>query len=183
MRILSSLLVMVFVPSLVCLSCVRNKARPGMSESEILSAITQIDPWSGNKYTEESWKRLLAAAEGIRDSDPEAVERAIAKFIKKTARRDDNVQQWSKVFLLLRVMFELPEDAPQSDAKFFGGWLIPNRVQKVEGSVNLAWPIEWNNGDPRLVAPYSGYQGTGYLAQFEYAYYLKKYPFRRFKLE
>ena len=129
-------------------------------------------------YSDRGWSRLRVTALMLQRTDKGTVEDAIEEFVRETAHRSDYLEQWSKVFLLLRVMFALPEAAPPSDARIFGGWLAPYRGAGTSAKVNLAWPIQWNNQRPRLVARYSGYEGAAYLAWLEYSYFLNKYKFR-----
>ena len=147
-----------------------------MNEQEIMDAIGAIAPWDTENYRE--WDLLIRTAKELQRCDPIVVQKAIKEFIAKSMWCDDSDQQWSKIFLLLRVMFDLPEAVSPQKACFFGGWMIPWRASEVEGNANLAWPMRWRSGKPELVACFTGYKGPPYQAEEEYRYYLESYPFR-----
>jgi hypothetical protein len=84
----------------------------------------------------------------------------------------------SKVFILMRVVFDLPVSALESECLSFKGWTnwpLPDAA----GHVNLSWPVEWRYGKPSLLAHYEGSEGVPYGAAEEYEYFRARFPFRR----
>jgi hypothetical protein len=142
--------------------------------------LDEISPWPAvsDGYPRRSWSRLVSAARIVQTNEPEAVARAlrkqqlagkpIAEFkyagLKRTL--DD-----SKLFLLMRVVFEIPDSAPSSveSTPGFGNWTKPATPE------NPAWPIRWNNGKPEFVSPYRGVDNNRerYDAAKEYRYFQK----------
>lgn len=151
-----------------------------MNENEIITKILKLSPWSTRHYKKEAWDRMIKTAKLLQETSPGIVKKALEQFIRRTMWEDDSDQQWSKVFLLLRVMFLLPEAEDPSHACFFGGWVIPWRVSKIESEVNLGWPVLWEGNTPKLVSEFNGYKGPPYRGEDEYMYYLNTFPFRKF---
>jgi hypothetical protein len=131
-------------------------------------------------YRPEHWAALVLAAKAVQDSDPNSVERALAAWQENRAEGlPHTTQVETKVYLLMRVVFDLPERAPARDRYGFGGWLhdMPTEEPPVnpDGTVNLAWPVSWRSGDPRLVAGFQGLEGQPYDAVAEYRYLNARY--------
>lgn len=81
-----------------------------------------------------------------------------------------------KTFLLLRVVFELPNDGVSRD-RAFGGW-IGDPPQVRNGRSNPMWPIRWQDDLPHLMARYEGYAGAPYNSAAEYVRFKDAYRFR-----
>jgi hypothetical protein len=103
----------------------------------------------------------------------------------------------SKPFLLLRPVFDLPEAALQSESFSFKGWnhygldryheasrqpprdtINFTELDKDYGGVNLAWPITFRFGQPRLVDGNAGASGPPYFPSKEYRYMLERFKYR-----
>lgn len=86
----------------------------------------------------------------------------------------------TKVYLLLRVLFDLPEevkeDASLNDPPY--GFMTAPRFLPRTG--HKSWPLSWQNGKPRLVAPFYFHKGAEYNAVKEYRSFLSTYKLRRF---
>jgi hypothetical protein len=61
----------------------------------------------------------------------------------------------------------------------FGGWLTMGTYINPDGTINVAWPVHWNNGQPALVTPFAGAQGHRYDAAEDFSYLREKYPMRK----
>src|SRR5205823_3845724 len=117
----------------------------------------------------------------LQDCEPDSVEEALRSYQAASERvqsRDD-----SKLLLLLRVAFELPESVRpggrQGFSPSFGGWFTDRTQINEDGTTNLAWPILWRKGSPVLVTRFQGFQGPRHDAGGEYRYFLQNYPLRR----
>lgn len=84
----------------------------------------------------------------------------------------------SKLFLLMRVVFDLPEQDSSGDNWMVGFWKGEKNEINIDGSVNRAWPIVWNNGSPRLITRLMAASGSGYSAAGEFLFFKDKYRFR-----
>lgn len=86
----------------------------------------------------------------------------------------------SRVFLLMRVLFDLPQSAPAASRRIHKGWTNWPAPDK-DDQVTMAWPISWHLRKPELVAPRAGSRGMPYDAENEYRSFLKQYLFRDLK--
>lgn len=139
------------------------------SVDEIVQIVDSVRPWSSEAtYGPADWDRIIKIARIFQNLHEETITNALDRFsfqIKKNFQGD--YLEDSKPFLLLRVMFELPENAPRSE-RTGGGWVTFNSDINSDGSVNQNWPISWKNGKPSMVSRYLGYQGIPYNPKLDY---------------
>lgn len=142
------------------------------------SLLDTLPPWSNRDFTELEWQQFRNAAEVFRDSNPWAVEAALSEFVQQSISKDyQGFDPESKPFILMRILYDLPEEAPAAEFKSFKGWTnwpTPDR----HGKVSLSWPVSWSQERPRLVAAYAGSMSLPYAAAAEYRWFLDHYPFR-----
>ena len=177
-----------------------NRTPPqSLTQREIVDSIASIEPWNvDGTYSEQAWKRLLQTAKALQKCDTNTVARAlakessttnavrnvIAKYVPKKEKPNyrGSYEEDSKPFLLLRIMFELPEHAPADQRFASKGWHrsldLEGRLSghNVDGTVNLAWPIAWQNCQPTLTAGCIGSSGPPYDARAEYMFMLSRFP-------
>jgi hypothetical protein len=96
------------------------------------------------------------------------VREAIAKFIEtRRAATSYSVDEWSKLFVLNRQLFNVPERFELGSPPSASGW---QDVPQGENWINLLWPFTVDAlGNPRLTEPFGGYLGGAYgaLEQFD----------------
>jgi hypothetical protein len=140
----------------------------------VLSALA---PWpSAGDLSTEQWERYIEAARELQQADPGDTERTIAEFVGRRSGFDA-AEDETRVFLLLRVVFDLPERAPADERRAYAGW-VNWPPPDADGNVNLSWPITWETGRPALIAPYEGSEGESYAAPEEYRYLRTNFRFR-----
>jgi hypothetical protein len=88
------------------------------------------------------------------------------------------VQRASKVYLLLRVVFELPETSDEKDDVSGGDRQFMTAPRFFGRNGNKAWPIIWTGQHPRLTAPLFLYHGTPYNAVSDFYQLAQKYKVR-----
>jgi hypothetical protein len=171
-------------------------------EPEKLNALLlQIDPWpeGSTEYSTQGWKRLIIAAKYVQECDPVSVKvqlsRRQSEFsegdtgpIPKTREEgektlqllDKRLEDDGKLLLLMRVVFEIPENKRGEPSKRFYAWRMRGTERNNDGTVNFAWPISWKAGNPKLVSGRTSLEGvnTLYNAAGEYDYFTHRYPFR-----
>jgi len=81
----------------------------------------------------------------------------------------------SGLYVMMRVLFELPAVVPRDQARDFGGWLHPSRAG--DGGYPLGWPVRVEGYTVHLAA-FAGYAGGGWDALGEYDYFIGKFPLR-----
>lgn len=139
----------------------------------LLAAFRALAPWRYDRdLSAEEWGRYADAARLVQAAEPAEVERALSRFLDEGD--DDNE---TRLFLLTRVVFDLPERAPSAERRTYKGWINWPEPDG-EGNVNLSWPVGWRDSRPSLLARYEGSEGPRYAAVEEYRHLLSRFPFR-----
>lgn len=147
-------------------------------------ALLKVDPWPGGdstNYSEANWKQLCFIAGVIQKADPRTVSSALREYqAAKTGSSPEQEDYDSKPFLLMRIVFDLPERASEDPHwSSIGHWTTMRTELNDDGTINRAWPIVWNNGNPRLVVGDVGTQSFyRYSADAEFLFYKDKFRFR-----
>lgn len=105
--------------------------------------------------------------------------RIVKAYFYITALSGDYAAE-DKLFLLMRVLFDVPEAQPQENAGIFAAWLAEGSPFLERGhTVNLLWPLEYR--DKQLVLRNIeglSYIGPPYNGLAEYNYFVSSFPFR-----
>jgi len=149
------------------------------NREELVESLQLLAPWRyGVHLSETEWKQYIETAKIFQAANAMDIADALDAFVLENNQED--YQGWeseSKPFLLMRVMFDLPEKAPVSQRFSFKGWSNWPQPDAQE-NVNLGWPIIWRNGQPALEANYEGSMGEIYGASAEYHFLLDHFSFR-----
>jgi hypothetical protein len=147
----------------------------------LVKMFVDLDPWSHTQdYSAAAWKKAVRVALVVQKTNPQTVGQALDSFIALARKQPFNGDSEfeSRVFILMRVVFDLPENAPASQRFSFKGWI--NGGAMVNGATaNLAWPIAWTGHAGLLLAHYEGSEGKQYEAKAEYNYMRSHFPFRK----
>jgi hypothetical protein len=158
--------------------CTVRHMQPAFAKYRLKRAINKIEPWTTTtNYTLAGWKQLVAAAKKFQASTPDLANAAVSELLENNANKPELAIVQAKTFLLLRMVFELPENSPGQPvmtANYFRGYTDMNP----DGTFNLAWPISLNAGSPRLVAGCEGSAGDNYSPQKEFNYLRFKFKYR-----
>jgi hypothetical protein len=137
---------------------------------ELAELISSVRPWSSSEpYKQNDWEKIVEVAAIFQEAAPSMAAEGFEIFsVQNTNNFHGDFLEDSKAFLLLRVMFDLPEHAK---ARSGGpGWLTGRRDLNSDGTINLAWPVVWNKGQPSLASEYLGYEGLSYGAKSDYLF-------------
>lgn len=147
---------------------------------DVAKLIATIEPWrNSTAYAEADWLKLARIARVGQLSDSLVFERALRSFVdEQTNKFNGAFEEDSKPYLLLRVMFLLPTNAPRSQRFSYKGWVRFDEDRNPDGSVNLSWPIEWHDGQPRLVSGCVGSDGMRYDVVGELRHMREHYGYR-----
>jgi hypothetical protein len=153
-----------------------DQAEPA-TKAEVVQLISSVEPWRANGgYSEKAWDRAMRVAGILQKSEPDIVGQALDEYVSSNISAvHGDYEENSKPFLMLRLMFELPQtNATGSEAV----WL---RVWRYSGSNPPAasWPIGWTNGRPYLLEPWQGSYGRPYAARAEYDYFRRCFRLRK----
>lgn len=147
-------------------------------EQELVNALHNLKAWGSQyEFNEEDWENYKKTAK-IMQKNKSCIVQVFEQFMNETLLLPFSSEEESKLFLLLRIIFDLPELDDVKDFRPFKGWVNwPDYTN--ENKVNLSWPLRWKDNKPQLIANYEGSMGLPYQALDEYNYFLGKYPFRK----
>lgn len=91
----------------------------------------------------------------------------------------DQIEDLSKLFLILRIVYNVPDSIPVAMAKTFGGWVKP--VSELTGQFyKIAWPVASDpQNQPFVKYVYMGYMGAPYNAPGEAEYFVNAFGRRQ----
>ena len=172
---------------------------PALDRETLHALLDQITPWPWGEptYSQESWERLLSAARYIDKCRPSSVASALRQYEAECPFRsadagadrsvspadlaalDETLENDTKILLLMRVLFELPERS--TNLPKFHPWALAGPDRNADGTVNSAWPIVWRGGAPRLIAGQTGIEGVVdlYRPAAEYEFFRARFHRRQ----
>lgn len=151
-----------------------------MTEKQGIVLLDSLPPWADkDDFDEQVWAHYIDVARIVQGIDPDNVESILHTFIRQAIKEEfSGYESESKAFILMRVVFDIPEQAPVTERFSFKGWV--NWPQPdANGQVNLAWPVSWDGGQPHLVASYAGSMGVPYAADKEYLFLRERFSYRQ----
>jgi len=142
--------------------------------------LTKLEPWtSSTNYSPAGWKQLVETAKSFQKVTPKLASDALNEHLNRYSRKADQLAvEQGKVFLLLRVIFELPESVSAAQRLTFARWPQARSDTNANGTVNLSWPLSWQQGKPQLIAGREGSAGPNYSPAEEYAYLRYRFKYR-----
>jgi hypothetical protein len=147
--------------------------------TELAQLVTDLSPWTTpQNYHKRDWDKMLEVAAVFQSADSNLAVQAFDQFSAQNANdfHDDYLES-SKAYLLLLVVFDLPEHAKGYPSRG-AGWLAQRRDVNSDGTVNLDWPIKWNGGKPFLTSEYIGYEGIPYSPGQDYRFLASQFKMR-----
>lgn len=139
--------------------------------------LLQLPGWpadEGASLSEREWAQLLNVARRAQRSSDEHLLNTLGEFDGLVGIREGGpCESEGGVFLMLRLMFRLPECAPRSEREMFVGWTHWPQ----DAIVNIGWPIVWRNRRPQLVDTCGGAMSL-YYSSMEFEHFRERYPYR-----
>ncbi len=141
--------------------------------------IAKIPGWI-NGYGPTTSIQLVNITRQVQNStSPQSLHNTLVNYENLFAGTSDYDMQMSKVYLMLRVMYQLPQQMDKANAKSFGGWTHPCVGS---GSIyNMSWPVSATQTPTGLqvsVSEFTGFIGRGYNAAAELDYFNSSFPKR-----
>ena len=128
-------------------------------KNQELDRTLRSNTWLG-AMARGDWDHAIYVARALQKIDTNTVRAAFAQHPRN--------EMWADL-VLLRLMFEVERLkvvwAPRR-------WSTIPDFDTVSGS----WPLDWNGGNPRLVAQYDGFNGFPYEMAEEYDFLLRTTP-------
>lgn len=134
--------------------------------------IAMLPTWNYSSYPTTSIQLVNVAKQLQMSTTPATLHNTLVNYEKTFANASDYVEQMAKVYLLLRVMYQLPQGTNSSNAKVFGGFIHPSIGSGT--AFNMAWPITATQSSQGWQVSFSGYTGymtRGYDAAAELDYF------------
>jgi hypothetical protein len=159
----------------------------------MIERIVELPDWSKTidpQYKSLDYTQLKSVAVEFTGLSPEARKALVKCYSNQYSFPNFDLEKASRLYLLLRVVFDLPSNHPRAKAKIFGGWLHPS-IGEETTSFNLSWPVrvetvelkpdakQMSTRELMKIARFLGYFGKGYEAIGEYEYFAKNFPFRK----
>ena len=165
------------------------------TQEQLVRYIRSSEPWTCYDPLPSDWMRTISAAKEFQRQNDRTVEAAFHTYFLQCG---NSVEDISKSFILLRVIFELPEST-NSGYALSQGWLgLPYNLTttathpkgyysidvdripcaNLDGTFNLSWPLTWTNGNPKMLARYYYYEGSIYDPEAEYKLFVSNFPKR-----
>ncbi len=149
-----------------------------MASDQLVELLESLPPWSDRDFSEDQWQSYVQVAAAFAQVTPPVVEAALSEFLRRALNKKyEGFEEESKPFILMRVLFELPESVLVGERQSFKGWTNWPEPDH-QGRVSVCWPVSWLQGRPQLVAPYAGSLGLPYDAVAEYRWFGDRYPLR-----
>jgi hypothetical protein len=139
----------------------------------LLDLIYKIPAWTLG-YDSDKTERLTDIARQLSKVSTAQLRSLLSLFVQK----ESSIDELSKVYLLLRVLYNLPEKADPKTVKVFGGWVLPSN-NSLNVPYNLSWPIATTHNNLIIVSgTFYGYLGTPYVAVAEFDYFNQNFTKR-----
>ncbi len=154
---------------------------------------TQLDPigqlideaipaWTDGYGVVESNQLRMVALE-LASVPAGQLQASIDTYTQVFAGTNPEIEAMSKVYLLLRALYNLPQNASRDMVKVFGGWIHPS-IENPGSGFNLSWPVTATGSGPSaqilVTGQFDGYLGRAYDAPGELLYFNGNFPRRTF---
>ncbi|MGD1845492.1 MAG: T9SS type A sorting domain-containing protein [Salibacteraceae bacterium] len=149
--------------------------RIAVANDPIVRMIRMLPAWTEpiNDKEQQTIKSIVAELALLSDDQ---LRGAIAKHHQYYRDAGNNLEELSKDYLLLRMIFDLPEAFDRSQVKNFGGWVHPSVFH--QEAYNLSWPIAQTEGGLQVAGKYMGFNGRGYDPVGEFDFFAGRFQRR-----
>jgi hypothetical protein len=145
--------------------------------SEVVARLDAMPSWYAvDPNTPETRTAIKNKCEAIRVHYSHSIIREAIVRVLRTADPTTETAMASKVFVLNRFLFEVPEDADAATIRHFGGWV---GVPVKNGRVDMLWPWCQDSNGLELKGSFQGYFGEGYDGVGEFDYFSAHYDGRK----
>lgn len=179
----------------LCQGCVRPSGANGkasvvlapLSSEQIAELVRSLPKWPEieDAYSPEERNRVIRTAVRLQQQDSLTVEDGMKLFAMESEDSPDCVDEWSKAFVLLRVMFEVPASLPDGfyreieesgEPPGTGFASTPTTSPEFESASD---PVMWTGRDFVLTSRMAGFSGPSYRPDIEYRFFAKHLRYRQ----
>jgi hypothetical protein len=163
--------------------------RSPLTINEINAGLKDLPVWpyAQRDFSPREWLQIVEFASRLQGTDADTVLGVLRNYVHVGENQDagKHVGEWSKVYILLRVLFDVPseryDEHKHSLPPISGGGFMPAYRSRREcerlDSV-LSRPILWTKQGPRLFSSLVGYNGKPYNVDYEWSGYRTHYKHR-----
>jgi hypothetical protein len=148
----------------------------GNKDAEVIaSQVLSCPAWDEieNGGINEVQGKIMECLSAVSEHDITLIREAVALLYRQHSQ---NTSLWSRIFLLNRYLFLVPETS-LVDGQLFGGW---EGTPIENGMVNRLWPFSYDSqNNLQLTGEFKGYFGQGYMGLDEFDYFLKTFGLRK----
>jgi hypothetical protein len=144
--------------------------------------LEHIPDWSVSQETGSvpDFEPAARAAAELAGMDPEERRETIDAFSRDHCFPRFELDRASGLYLVLRLLFDLPDAYPLDETKVFGGWVHPSIGRD---PFDLSWPVRVDADEKTFsVDRFRSYRGKGYDAIGEYDFLSERFPLRAARL-
>jgi hypothetical protein len=162
---------------IVCIWLARH-IYPVLERRHLKHLVDSIEPWTGTTtYSEGGINRLVSVAKSFQGAEPAMVQRVLESALADASGASETLAvEQGREYLLLRVMFDLPENALAGTRLPAQDYSVTPPPENPDNSVNLAWPLTVAQGKVRLSGNRQQGPGSSYSGREDYDYL--RYKFR-----
>lgn len=138
----------------------------------LITALENSPAWSDLEGEGDATK-LLVACETIADYDTAKIRSAVQTLMRdRSGTTGDYISKISRLYVLNRFLFDVPEFISNDEYEVFGYWNSPTRGD----IVNVLWPLSVDSdGSLALTGRHGAFFGPGYDALGEFDYFHKRF--------
>lgn len=130
---------------------------------------------AANDDTNQYLKTLKAAALFL-SNKPSYIRHTIIRFYSLYRHIDQHFDYDLHMYIILRLLFDVPEEYPIEDSKGFDGfWGFQQPICST--TCNLLWPLGYQNGNLAFIDQVIG-RSSEYNIDREYDYFATRFPLR-----
>jgi hypothetical protein len=169
--------VKIFGLLLLCLQagCTTTDTR-SQAVNEALKLIESCPYWNQLAATDLTGAReIIHTLEKLNNYSSTVLRLAIVKFQEShfAINGRKTFDDWTKLFLINRYIFNVPEWENSERARTYGGFFP---IPRENGKVNVMWPLAINrSGEVELIGQSVGYLGDRFLAVEEFDFFLQEH--------
>jgi hypothetical protein len=146
---------------------------------EIKDVLVKMYPWARLEQNEMDLKKMiLIDLKKISKYSIQEIRSGVKSFIDEciNSKEGYNTDQMSKLYVLNRYLFNLPEYVDINEPRFAAIRGIPVKNDKI----NLLWPLEKiGKNELQITGIFKGYSGESFLALKEFDFFNEKYGVKK----
>jgi hypothetical protein len=167
----------------------KSTSQKPLDADGVVVRLKELRSWpdvSEDWFERSDWQSYVDLARVLQRTDPGVIEDGLSMFYDEAVLSVDWLAELSRPYILLRVMFEIPDRMPDAircirDEQMIGPLLPPVFPENSPFGETDATPVAWTRDGPVLTAQLPvAFMGTGlpYVPADEYRFFATYFRFR-----